>query len=108
MYDGLERKASKRWSVLSDRLQRQLDRFLDECEAALGAHQWVAARDAALAALGIEPENTDAQGFLAAAQRALAGTAAVPSESSTATRREIPSAPEPTSFCDGRYLVVRF
>jgi len=31
----------------SDRLQRQIDRFLDRCAAAPGEHQWPAARDAA-------------------------------------------------------------
>src|SRR5947209_19890864 len=58
----------------SDRLQRQIDRLLDQCEAALGEHQWQAARDAALAVLGMDPENLDARGFLAAAQSALAGS----------------------------------
>src|SRR5207247_7760160 len=59
----------------SERLQRQVERFLDQCEAALDEHQWAAARDAALAVLGMDAENADAQAYIAAAESAMGGAA---------------------------------
>ena len=92
--------------MLSDRLQRQVDRLLDQAEEAIGGRDWEAVREHADAVLGIDPENREAQAYLAAAARAV-GRVVAPSVR-TPERADIPGEPLPTSFCDGRYEVKRF
>lgn len=50
--------------MTSDRIQRQIDRLLDEAEAAIGNRDWGAVRDSAQAVLRLDPENKDDLGFL--------------------------------------------
>ena len=68
--------------TLGPRIQRQLDRILDQCEAALEAADWPRVRSLATDALRLHADDPDAQGFLQAAQRALAdgGSAGTGSE----------------------------
>ena len=61
--------------MLSERAQRQVDRLLDEAEAAIGKKDWELVAENARAVLALDPDNADAQTFLAAADRALAGSA---------------------------------
>ena len=56
----------------SERVQRQIDRFLDAAEEAVAQKEWALARNQALAVLDLDPGNNDAGSFLAAADRALA------------------------------------
>jgi len=44
----------------SERVQRQIDRFLDEAEAAMARSDWTTVRDRAKNALALDPENADA------------------------------------------------
>ena len=55
----------------SVRVQRQVVRLLGELEEAVITRRWEAVRDTCHDVLALEPENVDAQAFLAAAKRAL-------------------------------------
>ena len=57
--------------VSSVRVQRQVVRLLEELEEAVISRQWEAVREKCIDVLALEPNNVDAQAFLAAAQRAL-------------------------------------
>src|SRR5688572_5669780 len=87
----------------SERVQRQIERYLDEAEAAIDAGDWTKARERSEAVLRLDPENADAQTYLAAAGR---GTASA----STAQGDAPPTASSttPDSFANGRYVVKRF
>jgi serine/threonine protein kinase len=97
--------------MASERLQRQIDRLLDEAEEAISRFDWDALFQRAQAVLAMDPENRDALAFLATAERALATAAALPSsQPSTSIRNTtlIPSTDQPSSFANGRYEVKRF
>ena len=55
----------------SERMQRQLERLLDEAEKAISDLDWAQARNRAMAALSLDPQNVDAIAYLAAADAAL-------------------------------------
>jgi tetratricopeptide (TPR) repeat protein len=55
-----------------ERVQRQIDRLLDEAEQAIAARDWARVRDCAQDALRFDPANEDALAFLAAAEREVA------------------------------------
>ena len=55
----------------SVRVQRQVVRLLGELEEAVISRQWENVRDTSHDVLALEPDNVDAQAFLAAARRAL-------------------------------------
>ena len=95
--------------MASERIQRRIDRLLDQIEEAMDQLDWHSVRTFAQAVLRLDPENNDALGYLAAAER----DPGVSEQSSTI--QAIASAPpssspfnEPTSFANGRYEVKRF
>src|SRR5436309_12610182 len=98
--------------MLSERVQRQIDRLLDLCEEAVGRKDWSLARENAQAVLDLDPDNADARGFFDAATRALSRGAPGSSNSGAhpvaAAAASAAAAPHPESFCDGRYQVIRF
>jgi hypothetical protein len=53
--------------MATERIQRQVDRLLDEAEEALAQWNWEAVRERAKDAVAIDQDNSEAQGFLAAA-----------------------------------------
>ena len=55
----------------SERVQRQIDRLLDEAEKAFEQREWIVVRDDAQDVLGLDPANQEALTFLNVAQRAL-------------------------------------
>jgi len=55
--------------VVSERLQRQIERLLDEADEAIRRLDWATVMDRARAVLGLDPTSADAQSYLAAAQR---------------------------------------
>ena len=55
----------------SERMQRRIDRILDQIEDAADRRDWAAVRQGAQDVLIFDPENAEAMDFLAAAQRAL-------------------------------------
>jgi hypothetical protein len=60
----------------SERIQRQIDRLLDEADEAALRLEWSVVRDRARAALAYDPENGDARDYLATAERGMASEAA--------------------------------
>ncbi|MBI2887946.1 MAG: hypothetical protein HYY02_12150 [Chloroflexi bacterium] len=75
----------------SERIQRQIDRFLDEADQAMAHSDWARVQDRAENVLALDPENADAQTYLAAAQRRLADRPTP----SVAERDLAPSVPSP-------------
>ncbi|MCH8063556.1 MAG: serine/threonine protein kinase, partial [Chloroflexi bacterium] len=104
----------------SERVQRQIDRILDDAEEALGVYDWEAVRRHALAVQALDPDNEDAQTYLEAAERSLpGGTSADDGEEASATSQPasarvasptdvFSSDSTPSSFANGRYVVKRF
>ena len=93
--------------MASDRLQRQIERLLDEAEEAISRFDWEALLQRAQAVLAMDPENRDALAFLATAERAMGGSVPpLTTSRPTSTPTAIPD--HPTSFANGRYQVNRF
>ena len=95
----------------SERVQRQIDRLLDEAEAAMGRLDWAVVRARSEAVLALDLENSDARTYLRAAQSKIHETelsvgGPPPVDSSPAGAAEAQRVP--TSFADGRYGVRRF
>lgn len=59
----------------SERLQRQIERLLDQCEESISHREWVAARELAEAVLRMDPDNADARAYLEAAVPSQGGVA---------------------------------
>ena len=57
--------------MLSERVQRQIDRLLEEVARLVSTLEWERLRNRAKAGTAFEPDNGDAAEFLAAAERAL-------------------------------------
>ena len=101
--------------LASERLKRRIDGFLDEVENAVSQLDWVVVRDRTMAILALDPENQDAQTFLAAAERALAGSSVTQTSLQNSGQSTSPEPPfvatateQPRSFANGRYQVKRF
>ena len=62
--------------MTSERVQRQIDRLLDEAEAALASGDWPTVLDLAGRVLTIDPANAEAPVFLAAAERGVSSSTA--------------------------------
>jgi predicted ATPase/class 3 adenylate cyclase len=88
----------------TERIQRQIDRLLDETEAALAQRDWARVRTVASDVLRLDPDNADAQEFLAAADRDGSAGQSIPSAAMEPTE----AVPLPSSFAGGRYAVRRF
>ena len=91
--------------MASERVQRQIDRLLDEAEAAIARFDWELVRQSAEAVLALSPDNIDAVTFLAAADRSLDNTAPqTTNDSITSTPRAAAGSltDQPTSFANGR------
>ena len=88
-------------------MQRQIDRLLDEAEAALARREWPRVHELSQDVLALDPENADARTFLDAAVRAGAGAPSAAPSQPTATPAPA-AAPLPASFASGRYAVRRF
>ena len=90
----------------SERIQRQLDRLLDEAEHCLSGQDWPALANLARQVLLLDAGNEDAQLFLTAAEGMLRadGSSAPPACGSA----ESTQPPTPASFASGRYTVKRF
>jgi len=97
--------------MTSDRIQRRVERLLDEAERALDERDWEQARLLAAEALALDEANRDAGTILRAAERlseATAETAPPSPRASAVTAAERTAALEPSSFASGRYAVKRF
>ncbi len=98
----------------SERIQRRIDRLLDETEAAADGQDWEAVQRLADEVLGLDAENEDAPALLSAAERRLASgsapeaVAARPGAVATPPATPPPPSTTPTAFASGRYEVRRF
>ena len=106
--------------MTSDFIRRQVLRFLDDAAAALAKDDWGAVRAIAVRLQALDPDNADAAGLLAAAERALGGEARrgealagmglpiAEEASANASPLRGSATPQPASFANGRYAVKRF
>ncbi|MSQ22675.1 MAG: hypothetical protein EXR53_05130 [Dehalococcoidia bacterium] len=93
--------------MTSERVQRQINRLLDEAEQSLARRDWQKVKEFAGDVIALDPSNADAQAFLAAAERALASSAASVGAQHAAPLQPTASA-LPASFAGGRYQVKKF
>jgi len=99
----------------SERVQRRVDRLLDQADEALEQGDWQDARERAAAALRLDPGNDDAIAFQAAAEDALGMTSpheiveqSTDSDARPAREADPGSDDTPTSFASDRYQVSKF
>src|SRR5947209_16588761 len=86
----------------TERVQRQIDRLLDEAEQAIAASDWALVQARTAQVLALDPGNGDALAYREAADRALTAGAAT-----VAAQPAIPAAPPlPVSFVGGRYQAL--
>ena len=95
--------------MASERVQRRIDKLLDQAEVAADVMDWERVRTTSLSVLAADAENEDAQTFLAMAVPHIDG----PTETdivrpSVAEVMPATDTEAPTSFADGRYTVSRF
>ena len=93
--------------VASDRFQRRIDRLMDQIEEAADQRDWQRVRELSKDVLLANAGNSDAQNFLALAERALSSSPTTPRQASAAATEAAPST-EPTSFANSRYQVKKF
>ena len=93
----------------SERVQRQIDRLLDEAEAGLAETDWALVRRRSEAVLSLDPENADALSYIAAAARGLGGGPPAPHSPEVVEPVVVPlpTRAAPASFGNGRYRVER-
>ena len=97
--------------MASDRLQRQIERLLDQADEAITIEDWPTVASRARAVLRIDPENSDALSYLAVAERdsGVPGAASAPQTPSVQPLQTSPPiVSQPTSFASGRYQVKQF
>ena len=94
--------------MATERVQRRIDRLLDQVEEAVDQLDWETVLSRAQAVLALDPDNADAVNFLASAERALASVASPANLDSNPAARPASASSQPTSFADGRYEVKRF
>jgi len=94
----------------TERIQRRIDRLLDEAEQALDAADWARVDRLARHVLDLDAENADALTFLEVAQR---GSAEGSEQLGETDGQPVPGGAEaapatPASFASGRYAVKKF
>jgi len=94
--------------MASDRLQRQIERLLDEADLAITGEDWSTVSSRARSVLAIDPENADGLAYLATADRALGASAPQPPTQSALSTPMAAPTHDPTTFANGRYQVKRF
>ncbi len=93
--------------MVSDRIQRHIDRLLDDADEALTRFDWEAVRQCSEAVLRFDPNNVDALSFLEAANRDH-DTGDAGQTNADAPLADMSSDNAPKTFSDGRYQVKRF
>ncbi len=91
----------------SERVQRQIDRLLDQGEAAAAEEDWERVADCARKVLAVDAGNEDAAAFLSMAE----GQGSVPpheTQKHASSSSGAPAPPLPASFASGRYAVRSF
>ena len=93
--------------MASERIQRQIERLLDDAEEAVARRDWQAVLDTAQHVLTIDPDNVDAQAFATIAERGLKASPRLTAQGPSAATLS-PTAEQPSSFASGRYQVREF
>ena len=92
----------------SERIQRRIDLLLDQADQALADGDWALVRDSSGKVLALDPDNTDAATYIAAAERAqVTNTDSVPSPELTETS-SIESLSAGSPDAERRQLTVMF
>ena len=86
----------------SERVQRRIDRLLDQIDEAEAAGDWQTVSDLSQDVLDSDPYNEEAQVYLKAAQRRV-GAATATAEPITEPTGPAKETDTPTSFSSGRY-----
>ena len=98
--------------MATERIQRRIDRLLDQVEEAAAQEDWEAVRRLSRQVLALDPDDADAPAFSAAPERSLGESPAEPVVPSAPIRTtptpSTVSAVVPTSFANGRYQVKEF
>ena len=94
--------------MASERIQRRMELLLDEADQALADGNWPVVRDCSQKVLALDPDNSDALTFLAAAQRAQGDLAPPWGEPPAPALAIATTSSQPTSFANGRYQVKQF
>ena len=99
--------------MASERVQRRIERLLDQIEQESDQENWQRVLDLVEQVLGFDSGNRDAAAFKSVAERRLSSTDADPHESIPSGTILSPSETfhamvQPTSFADGRYQVKKF
>ena len=100
--------------MASERIQRRVERLLDQIEQEADQQNWQRALELAKEVLRFASDNGDAKSFLAVAEETLSYTAGQEGlETAPPSPRQSTPAPatefaQPTSFANGRYQVRRF
>ena len=96
--------------MTSERLQRRIDRLLDQAEEAADERDWSTVAESARMVLRLDAENRDAVGLLAMVEEAGGAAAADSSQPAAAELAEERTQLRelPASFVDGRYQVTDF
>ena len=92
--------------MASERVQRRIERLLDQAEEAMDRLDGDSVHDVVKVVLGLDPENSDALVFLASVEQVLEKESATP-PAQTTTAPPVPHVDQPSSFADGRYQVKR-
>jgi tetratricopeptide (TPR) repeat protein len=89
--------------MLTKRVQRRIDRLLDQAEEAADRRDWNVVQESAQMVLSIDPENSDAATLITMVQ---ASSEVRPIKASVEPIQETTDIP--TAFADGRYVVDKF
>ena len=90
----------------SERVQRRIDKLLDEAEAAADVNDWPTMLARAESVLDVDADNEDATGFVAIARRNLgADTGPAAGQEPAGPVAEEPAPALPSAFVSGRYEV---
>ena len=95
--------------MASERLQRRIERLLDQIDEAEAQGKWESVRNLALDVLEVDSENPEAIAYLGAAERRLdlvPGGTGDPTPSPPVTTEQEEATP--SSFANGRYQVNKF
>ena len=96
--------------MATERIQRRIDRLLDQVEEAADQEDWEAVRRLAQQVFDLSPDDPDATTFLEIADRRSSRekASAVLPPSSPGTEPKPKATVHPTSFANGRYQVKDF
>ena len=87
--------------MATDRVQRQVDRLLDEAEEAIVKEDWYTVASRARAVLRLDTNNSDERAYLAAAGQDSASNEGAATPPPRVLKRAEPTATEPPSSAPG-------